>query len=212
MNRLTENTFSYLFFSFILFSCSSEVVDKPKTIPPAQAEGIAYEPEIRTILETNCTFSNCHGNAVKPNWTSYETVWENRNKILQRVVVNQTMPPSGPLGPNTRAQIEAWINNCAPEETCTIDTNELAYVGVPGEGVNSLIEASCVTSGCHASNGSPDFQSYDSVFKYRAEISNLLNPCTSPDLSHASGIGLDFCDRMRIVLWVDSLSARQFKQ
>lgn len=80
---------------------------------------ITYLEHIEPIIRGKCATTGCHvaggtGNGI---FESYEGVKDkvNDGSLLRRTVVNQDMPPSGPLSDCQMKQIQAWIALGAPE-------------------------------------------------------------------------------------------------
>ena len=87
-----------------------------------------WEGEIQAILADNCI--RCHQNPPQRGAPSgfrfdkydesegtdgWEGAFERRERILQRAVIAQSMPPGGPpLGETERALIDAWVRAGGP--------------------------------------------------------------------------------------------------
>lgn len=96
-----------LFFSLLLFPSCVNHEKEPDAGP------ITYEKNIKDILKKRC--SHCHNSSwPKTDWSNYDTVLQNLEKIKQRVVVEQTMPPNG-MPVIDRIFIKKWIKRGAPK-------------------------------------------------------------------------------------------------
>ncbi len=104
-----------------LHSCSWDGPDDiPGTVQPCDTVDIAYNPDIKMIMEANCLTSTCHSGepgAQNPRLTTYQEVFDRQDRILKRAVEGDPsfMPPSGPISLCSMDKIVAWINNGAPE-------------------------------------------------------------------------------------------------
>lgn len=74
---------------------------------------ITFDKNIKFILKKRC--SGCH-NASWPdtNWLDYTTAYKNKEKIMDRVVIKQNMPPNGMVSID-RIFIKKWIERGAPK-------------------------------------------------------------------------------------------------
>mgnify|MGYP000037859248 CR=1 FL=1 len=108
------------FIVFILvLSCTRD------SAPEITCEGAAsYDTNIKPIIDTNCSYSNCHDGTetgVFLDYAGIETyVNSNPGKFEDRVVNAADMPPSYALGPKMLAQDEldliiCWIEEDYPE-------------------------------------------------------------------------------------------------
>ena len=82
----------------------------------ALATIITYSEHIRPIMKNQCF--RCHGSGQDaihslPNLTTYEGVYANRFKILNRVVKSKDMPPRIPMKDKDRELIKKWVETGA---------------------------------------------------------------------------------------------------
>lgn len=89
--------------------------------------GVSFADDIAPLLQTYCYFPNggqsCHvSNGTAPgNYTSYQGVFNQRNKIRERTVNVKDMPPDySTEGPATMTACEVetfrlWLNDGAPD-------------------------------------------------------------------------------------------------
>jgi len=81
---------------------------------------ITYTNSIQAIANTNCAISGCHtgvnptGGIVLETYQQMKSIADD-GKLGNRVLVQQNMPPSGPLSTCDLEAIQVWINNGAPE-------------------------------------------------------------------------------------------------
>jgi hypothetical protein len=74
-----------------------------------------YKTDILPIINQNCS-NSCHGYGSKHgDFTTYDGL----NAVVKsgefelRVLINQSMPPKGPLPEEDRKKIRCWLNNGA---------------------------------------------------------------------------------------------------
>lgn len=76
----------------------------------------SYNSEIKPIINANCISSGCH-NAGSSNgdYTTYAGLKTDASSgvLESRVIINKTMPPSGPLSLEDRKKIKCWISSGA---------------------------------------------------------------------------------------------------
>lgn len=119
-----------------------------------------YNDKVKQIIVTNCATAGCHNPTDKKegyDFTSYEGVMKavkakhSGQSELYNVLNakgDERMPPAYSLSQDEKDIIKHWINNGAPNNSCSsasCDTNTFSY---------SVIEASLKTNclGCHNSN------------------------------------------------------------
>lgn len=119
-----------------------------------------YIDKVKQIIVTNCATAGCHNPTDKKegyDFTSYEGVMKavkakHSGQSELYTVLNakgdERMPPAYSLSQDEKDIIKHWINNGAPNNSCSstsCDTNTFSY---------SVIEASLKTNclGCHNSN------------------------------------------------------------
>lgn len=123
---------------------SSTVASAPGTAPstpvatpadgssPAgsQAQQIpTYNEDIHPIVQKYCSACHRPGSGL-PVWTDYSQAFAKRNKIMERAVVNRSMPPKGmpQLDASDIAKIKTWIEDGALEKKAEM---KIASVAVP---------------------------------------------------------------------------------
>ena len=102
-----------------LFSCD---YDNAEELYPSTADCVTtnlyYEPQMKTIIDQNCSTSGCHDGASGlidlTNYTQVKAIIDN-GKFSQRVLIEKNMPPSGPLSDCEIKQLTEWISNGAPK-------------------------------------------------------------------------------------------------
>lgn len=115
---------AYIFLFPALASCTHEPVGI------AEMDPVCFETEILPIFQTNCTMSNCHNSDAQKGGYSFEDY----NHIMEAITPNDPraskaytflsnswllMPPDNPLPASTRNKILIWIEQGAPNSTCT---------------------------------------------------------------------------------------------
>ena len=112
----------YTLLSFALFlSISSCYYDNEEELYPTptvcNSDSMTYDLHIAPIINAKCAIPGCHNGSQSPNLLGYENVNGRLDRILNRAVVNKSMPPSSktPLTDCEIKQIESWINNGAPQ-------------------------------------------------------------------------------------------------
>lgn len=105
--------------TLVLFaSCTSEKGEVVESLPCDTAL-ITYTNTIQAIITTNCTGApGCHQpGSTEGDITTYENLMikVNSGKFKQKVIVEKSMPPTGPLDLETRQKIQCWLNDGAPQ-------------------------------------------------------------------------------------------------
>lgn len=73
--------------------------------------------DVRAIISLKCASAGCHnagtaaGGAVLE---TYDQVSKLSARIMQRVIIEKTMPPGAPLSAQELAILECWINSGTP--------------------------------------------------------------------------------------------------
>ena len=79
---------------------------------------VSYDLVIKPIVDANCAISGCHvagtGRKDLSNYQGMKDIVDD-GRLNERVIVNQDMPPSGPLSKCNIAKIEAWILQGGPQ-------------------------------------------------------------------------------------------------
>jgi uncharacterized membrane protein len=75
-----------------------------------------FSTDINTIIQTNCTLSNCHGSnsATGVNFYNYNQISSKASDIYRRAVVKKDMPPTGALSAEDQKKLKCWIDAGAP--------------------------------------------------------------------------------------------------
>lgn len=78
-----------------------------------------YGTDISQIVATKCSISGCHdanGPSNPPGFSlqTYEQVSAKKDRINARVVIEKTMPPTGPLPAAEINKLACWIASGAP--------------------------------------------------------------------------------------------------
>jgi cytochrome c553 len=123
-----KSSFLVIFALLASFSCSGphapDITSLPnsdqKTTNPnggaANDAAITFDNKISQIFTNRCARCHAAGGAL-PNWNDYKTAFAKKDRIYDRVVVNQTMPPkdSSTITDDERKIIGQWILAGAPE-------------------------------------------------------------------------------------------------
>lgn len=115
----------YLFITllFAAVACSSDNEEdltpngENNSDDPCNTEAITYENGISTFLTENCNMSGCHNAGGGRSLATYNEVmtYVNNGTFRNRVIVQQNMPPAGNLTDCELQQVEAWLDDGAPE-------------------------------------------------------------------------------------------------
>lgn len=78
-----------------------------------------FGTDVSQIINSKCAVPGCHnagaaGNPAGITLQTYLQVSSSKDRINTRVVVDKTMPPSGPLTPDEISKIKCWIAGGAP--------------------------------------------------------------------------------------------------
>ena len=90
----------------------------PNACEEYQLEGLTYDDGISQILNVSCAIPSCHdGSSGLTNYSNYAAVKVivDNGRLRERVIVDKDMPPSQPLHPCERQQLDAWLKDGAPE-------------------------------------------------------------------------------------------------
>lgn len=118
-----------IFTLIFLVSCGNSVEFKESPIPPFRGtfpvEALTFESINNQILKQNCI--QCHA-----GYSDYETVFSERENILD-AVLKERMPKNAPaLDDNLKALLNAWIEAGAPlgdENTLPVPTQDSSKLG-----------------------------------------------------------------------------------
>jgi hypothetical protein len=76
----------------------------------------SYNTEIKPIINSNCLSSGCHNaGSVNGDFTTYDGLKTvaSSGALEKRVVIDKTMPATGPLSLADRKKIKCWISSGA---------------------------------------------------------------------------------------------------
>lgn len=88
--------------------------------PITLTDTVTYQADIKPITDTKCAISGCHAGPnpqVNLNLETYagvKTVADN-GKLEQHVIIDKTMPPTGPLPPSEIQLLKRWLETGALE-------------------------------------------------------------------------------------------------
>lgn len=86
--------------------------------PACETSALSYTANIRQLVDTHCAVSGCHvagtGRTDLTTYAGLKQVADN-GLMRQKVLIEKSMPPGGPLPDCELRQIEAWLNAGAPE-------------------------------------------------------------------------------------------------
>ena len=102
---------------FMLQACAYENEEDLFGSNVCDPEQVTYSGVISPLITTNCAIPACHdgSNPALPNWSIYENVQANAQKIKERTA-NRTMPPSASgiiLSAEQIDNIGCWVDNGA---------------------------------------------------------------------------------------------------
>ena len=98
----------------LLVSCKK---DNPKT-PFCDGSNQTYNSYIRSIFNSNCNSSGCHGSGSGDgDFTTYSGLENvlNNGSFESEVLKNQTMPEGSSLSESQLNKIQCWADNGFPE-------------------------------------------------------------------------------------------------
>lgn len=75
-----------------------------------------YGADVSPVMVTKCALSGCHNSGSAAGGVILETyaqVSDAKNRIMERAVVQKSMPPSGPLPADQSNKIKCWIDGGA---------------------------------------------------------------------------------------------------
>ncbi len=105
--------FSIAFMLVLFPACKKETKEE---VIDCTGGSPSYNSEIKPIINANCISSGCH-NAGSSNgdYTTYAGLKAvaSTGTLESRVIINKTMPPSGPLSLEDRKKIKCWISSGA---------------------------------------------------------------------------------------------------
>lgn len=119
-----KNSIYYL----ILFLCTIIILsgcyyDNEEELYPnsfnCNVDDTNFELVIKPIIDANCAISGCHvAGTGRKNLSVYQGLKDvvDDGRLNDRVIVNKSMPPSGPLSKCDIATIDAWIKQGGPSQ------------------------------------------------------------------------------------------------
>ena len=116
MNKTFYITFcAATFAGLFLVSCTKEISDPPSYCETVE---VTYTTHVGLIINNGCAVSACHdAGSSFGDFTTHAGVKSkvDDGSFNTRVLVNQTMPPSGPLDKDKRDQLQCWLDDGAPD-------------------------------------------------------------------------------------------------
>ena len=73
--------------------------------------------EVKSIIAAKCATAGCHNAGAAAGGAVLETynqITALSGRIIQRAVVEKTMPPTAPLSANEIATLQCWVNSGRP--------------------------------------------------------------------------------------------------
>jgi uncharacterized membrane protein len=96
----------------ILASC------KYDTVPfDCSAVSATFTADVQPLISSKCSYSGCHASnnpAAGIALETYTQISAYKNSVRNTVIVNKSMPPSGPLPAAEMSKIQCWIDAGAP--------------------------------------------------------------------------------------------------
>lgn len=108
-----------LIFSTVLFhSCyydKAELLFPDTQKPDCTIVSAKFSANVLPLVQTKCAKAGCHDITGSGGYIlkSYSQISGAKDKIYNRVVVQKTMPPTGPLSFEERSILECWIDSGA---------------------------------------------------------------------------------------------------
>jgi hypothetical protein len=103
----------------LLASCTAEKGEVDEILPCDTAM-ITYTNTVQAIITTNCTGApGCHNpGSTEGDMTTYENLMGkvSSGKFRQKVIVEKSMPPTGPLPEETILTLKCWLKDGAPKD------------------------------------------------------------------------------------------------
>jgi hypothetical protein len=85
---------------------------KKEHVPTCNGTNPKYNSEIKSIIDSNCTSSNCHSNY--SSYSGLQSILSN-GKFKSEVLDKQSMPKNGNLSDTELDKIKCWVDNGYPE-------------------------------------------------------------------------------------------------
>jgi hypothetical protein len=101
--------------ALLIISCNKE--ETLETVDCSKLNS-SFSSNIKPIIIANCTATGCHNsNSSNGDLTTYAGIkkMSDNGTLTNRVLVQQNMPPTGPLPLNNLKLIKCWINSNAPD-------------------------------------------------------------------------------------------------
>lgn len=104
---------------FLLQGCYYDVEeDLYPVVDSCNTTNLVFNGEIQPLINTHCALSGCHvAGTGRVDFTTYEGVKSVAadGRLHQKVIVDKSMPPSGPLPKCEMDKIDAWIKAGFPK-------------------------------------------------------------------------------------------------
>jgi hypothetical protein len=103
--------FNFFIVVFFLITASyfTSCTDKLPEPSLCNTVDINYNTHIDSILNSNCELSGCHDGSSQIDFGTYSSLGAARmNVIYQKVVIDNSMPPSGNISTSTVDSIRCW--------------------------------------------------------------------------------------------------------
>lgn len=200
-----------------IIACTYDQAEAPITCE--EKTNINFTEEIVPILTTYCYFSgasqSCHAtNGTAPtDFTTYQGVFNSKDRIKDRTIINKNMPPSYSDGPIELEECELKILQTWLDEGAMADTDTPCE---PKENVSfaneivPILTTYCYFPGasqsCHDENGDgpSKFTTYEGVFAARLNVKNRAVVSKNMPPSYTDGpVDLDECEIETLKTWLD---------
>ncbi|MCB0400608.1 MAG: hypothetical protein KDD41_00845 [Flavobacteriales bacterium] len=106
-----------LILSLFFLACSKE--ENKTTGITCDGSNLTYNSGIASIINSNCTSSNCHGNnSSVGDFTSYNGLKTviNNGQFNSTVLVSKSMPRGSKLSDSQLSKLKCWVDNGYPEK------------------------------------------------------------------------------------------------
>lgn len=140
-------------------------VETPKKETPIhvkKSEEIAFHKNIKPLVAKACIA--CHGEGSSlGNWMDYKTIFDKKEAIYERVVVQRNMPLGLVLSEEEVDMVREWIDTGAKEGMVPVKLRTYS------KDIRPIVEMKCI--GCHGSDAIfGDWNKYSEIYTYRDEI------------------------------------------
>lgn len=120
LKRMNQIMNGYSIWVLLIFSAIPGLTgcyyDNEEDLYPSNGNGIgevSYQQHIQPLMQQYCATAGCHvaGNSIPP-LTNYDevAVIAANGTLNQRVLIDRTMPPAGPLSTDARTRIKIWLD------------------------------------------------------------------------------------------------------